>query len=161
MDPRDVTNAEQVRAIVEKRGLNHVKVGVFDIDGILRGKYMARDKFFSALDKGFGFCDVIVGWDSHDQLYDNVTVTGWHRGYPDASVEFYHPVAERYHGKTACCYSSANLKAITRPYARGPCYAAFWTGPTTWALTSSQDLNTSSLSSKKRPIACARKTTEA
>ena len=86
MDPRDVTNAEQVRAIVEKRGLNHVKVGVFDIDGILRGKYMARDKFFSALDKGFGFCDVIVGWDSHDQLYDNVTVTGWHRGYPDASV---------------------------------------------------------------------------
>ena len=60
MDPRDVTNAEQVRAIVEKRGLNHVKVGVFDIDGILRGKYMARDKFFSALDKGFGFCDVIV-----------------------------------------------------------------------------------------------------
>ncbi len=86
MDPRDVTNSEQARAIVEQRGLDHVKVGVFDIDGILRGKYMARDKFFSALDKGFGFCDVIVGWDSYDQLYDNVTVTGWHTGYPDAGV---------------------------------------------------------------------------
>ena len=86
MDPRDVTNSEQARTIVEQRGLDHVKVGVFDIDGILRGKYMARDKFFSALDKGFGFCDVIVGWDSHDQLYDNVTVTGWHTGYPDAGV---------------------------------------------------------------------------
>ena len=86
MDPRDVTNSEQARTIVEQRGLDHVKVGVFDIDGILRGKYMARDKFFSALDKGFGFCDVIVGWDSYDQLYDNVTVTGWHTGYPDAGV---------------------------------------------------------------------------
>ncbi len=86
MEPRDVTNAEQARAIVEQRGLNHVKVAVFDIDGILRGKYMARDKFFSALDTGFGFCDVIVGWDSYDQLYDNATVTGWHTGYPDAGV---------------------------------------------------------------------------
>ena len=86
MDPRDVTNAEQARAIVEQRSLDHVKVGIFDIDGILRGKYMARDKFFSALENGFGFCDVIVGWDSYDQLYDNVTVTGWHTGYPDAGV---------------------------------------------------------------------------
>jgi glutamine synthetase len=63
-----------------------VKVGVFDVDGILRGKYMAREKFLSALDKGFGFCDVVLGWDSHDQLYDNVTYTGWHTGYPDADV---------------------------------------------------------------------------
>lgn len=86
MDPRDITTAEQARAIVEQRGLHHVKVGVFDIDGILRGKYMAREKFFSALENGFGFCDVVVGWDSYDQLYDNVTVTGWHTGYPDAKV---------------------------------------------------------------------------
>ena len=56
MDPRDVTNAEQARAIVEERQLEHVKVGVFDMDGILRGKYMAKEKFFSALESGFGFC---------------------------------------------------------------------------------------------------------
>lgn len=86
MQPRDVTNAEQARAIVEERQLEHVKVGVFDMDGILRGKYMARKKFFSALESGFGFCDVVLGWDSNDQLYDNITVTGWHTGYPDASV---------------------------------------------------------------------------
>jgi glutamine synthetase len=86
MQPRSVKTAAQARRIVEARGLDHVKVGVFDLDGILRGKYMARDKFFSALDAGFGFCDVILGWDSHDQLYDNVTYTGWHTGYPDATV---------------------------------------------------------------------------
>src|SRR5262249_14291726 len=59
-------------------------LGVFDLDGILRGKYLHRDKFFSALENGFGFCDVVLGWDSNDQLYDNVTFTGWHTAYPDA-----------------------------------------------------------------------------
>src|SRR5262245_56236501 len=56
------------------------------MDGVLRGKYVNRGKFLSALEKGFGFCDVIVGWDSNDQLYDNVKYTGWHTAYPDAPV---------------------------------------------------------------------------
>jgi len=86
MQASDVRTAEDARRIVEERELNHVKVGVFDADGILRGKYMSRAKFFSALEKGFGFCDVVLGWDSNDQLYDNVRYTGWHTGYPDAPV---------------------------------------------------------------------------
>ena len=86
MEPRDVRTAADARQIVEERGLKHVKVGVFDMDGILRGKYMSRDKFLSSLNGGFGFCDVVIGWDSDDQLYDNVSVTGWHTGYPDAEV---------------------------------------------------------------------------
>ncbi|MFC5069318.1 glutamine synthetase family protein [Flaviflagellibacter deserti] len=86
MDPRDVKTAADARAIVEERGLDHVKVGVVDADGIMRGKYMAKTKFFGALEKGFGFCDVVLGWDSNDQLYDNVTYTGWHTAYPDAAV---------------------------------------------------------------------------
>ena len=63
-----------------------VKVAVSDIDGILRGKYLHRDKFLGAASDGFGFCDVVVGWDSHDQVYDNTSVTGWHHGFPDAQV---------------------------------------------------------------------------
>jgi glutamine synthetase len=86
MKPDQVRSAADARAIVEERGLAHVKVGVFDNDGVLRGKYMAREKFFSALDKGFGFCDVVLGWDSNDQLYDNAKYTGWHTAYPDAPV---------------------------------------------------------------------------
>ncbi|MBC8144316.1 MAG: glutamine synthetase, partial [bacterium] len=86
MNPQDVRTTADARAIVEERGLGHVKVGVFDMDGILRGKYMSRDKFLSALDGGFGFCDVVLGWDSDDRLYDNVQYTGWHTAYPDASV---------------------------------------------------------------------------
>lgn len=86
MKPRDVRTAADALKIVRERGLTHVKVGVHDMDGILRGKYLHVDKFRSALEGGFGFCDVVLGWDSNDQLYDNVKYTGWHTAYPDAPV---------------------------------------------------------------------------
>jgi glutamine synthetase len=86
MQAREVKSIADAKNIVNERNIRHIKVGVFDIDGVLRGKYISRDKFFSALDKGFGFCDVVLGWDSKDQLYDNVNFTGWHTGYPDAPV---------------------------------------------------------------------------
>jgi glutamine synthetase len=75
-----------VRTMLDARRIQYVKIGVFDTDGILRGKYMSRDKFVSALEKGFGLCDVVLGWDSSDQLYDNARFTGWHTAYPDATL---------------------------------------------------------------------------
>ncbi|WP_149276988.1 glutamine synthetase family protein [Pareuzebyella sediminis] len=60
-----------------------VKVGVVDIDGVLRGKFMHRNKLISALENGFGFCSVIFGWDMGDQAYDNSKEVGWHTGYGD------------------------------------------------------------------------------
>ncbi len=86
MDPREVKSVADAMAIVEERGLSHIKVGLFDNDGIMRGKYMSKAKFFASLEKGFAFCDVVLGWDSKDQLYDNAKYTGWHTGYPDAPV---------------------------------------------------------------------------
>ncbi len=77
-------DAQQVRALFEERGIRKVKVGGFDVDGLLRGKLISLEKFWGAVEKGFGFCDVIFGWDIADQLYDNVAVTGWDSGYPDA-----------------------------------------------------------------------------
>ncbi len=65
-------------------GHNKVKVAIVDIDGVLRGKYMHRDKFISALEGGFGFCSVVFGWDMVDADYANgIKVTGWHTGYGD------------------------------------------------------------------------------
>ena len=86
MQPRAVKTAEDVRRILRERKLAHVKLGVHDSDGILRGKYLHVDKFMGALEKGLGFCDVVLGWDANDQLYDNTTYTGWHTAYPDAPV---------------------------------------------------------------------------
>ena len=66
---------------------NRVKLAITDIDGILRGKVVSMDKFLSIVENGFGFCDVVFGWDSADVAYDNARYTGWHTGYPDAQVK--------------------------------------------------------------------------
>jgi glutamine synthetase len=61
-----------------------IKLGVTDIDGVLRGKYISNEKFESIRETGSGFCDCVLGWDMNDQLYDNATFTGWHTAFPDA-----------------------------------------------------------------------------
>ncbi len=75
-------------AAVRKSGSQKVKVAVSDIDGVLRGKYLHVDKFTGVAEPapggGFGFCDVVFGWDSADVTYDNTTLTGWQHGFPDA-----------------------------------------------------------------------------
>jgi glutamine synthetase len=69
---------------IRQSPIQKVKVAVADIDGVLRGKYLHKDKFLSAAEGGgFGFCNVVLGWDSGDVCYDNVAFTGWHSGYPD------------------------------------------------------------------------------
>ncbi len=83
--PSDKSNKKIVAQVMQSPG-NRVKVAVVDIDGILRGKYIHKQKFASAVEGGFGFCDVVYGWDSQDQCYDNTTSTGWHKGYPDAQA---------------------------------------------------------------------------
>ncbi|MEX1368904.1 MAG: glutamine synthetase [Nannocystaceae bacterium] len=79
-------SATELLARLDERGITRHKIGVFDTDGVLRGKYVDRHKLVSALEHGFGFCDVVLGWDSHDKLYDNGVVSGWHTGYRDAPV---------------------------------------------------------------------------
>ena len=72
---------------MKKSDTVRVKVAVADIDGVLRGKYIHKDKLISAIDGGFGFCNVVFGWDSNDVTYDNAKFTGWHTGFPDAMVK--------------------------------------------------------------------------
>ena len=69
---------------VEKH--NKARVAICDIDGVLGGKYLHKDKFRSVAESGFGFCNVVFGWDVADACYDNVAYTGWHTGYPDADA---------------------------------------------------------------------------
>jgi glutamine synthetase len=76
-------DAQQLKEAFAEHGIRRVKVGGYDVDGILRGKYVSFDKFWGALKEPIGFCDVIFGWDAADALYDNARVTGWHTGYPD------------------------------------------------------------------------------
>ncbi|KIK59605.1 hypothetical protein GYMLUDRAFT_44568 [Collybiopsis luxurians FD-317 M1] len=73
--------------------LNDIKVKVagIDVDGVLRGKFMSKDKFLSAASSdGFGFCSVIFGWDIHDSVYPKeLLVSNRANGYRDilASID--------------------------------------------------------------------------
>ena len=80
---KTLNDAQVIQAVRAAPG-NRVKVACSDIDGILRGKYIHKEKFYSAAESGFGFCDVVFGWDSSDVCYDNAKITGWHHGFPDA-----------------------------------------------------------------------------
>jgi glutamine synthetase len=80
-------SAEKVEAFLDEAQIRHHKVAVTDIDGVLRGKSVSREKFASILRSGFGFCDVVLGWDVADAMYDQSRVSGYHTGYRDAPVK--------------------------------------------------------------------------
>ena len=59
---------KEVISSVQKSPHTKVKLAVIDIDGILRGKVMRKDKFLSALESGFGFCNVVFGFTVFDSI---------------------------------------------------------------------------------------------
>ena len=83
--PKQLKNKDILQILAE-RGVEKIKLAITDIDGVLRGKLISFEKFRSVIQKGFGFCDVVFGWDAGDAAYDNVKFTGWHSGYPDATA---------------------------------------------------------------------------
>ena len=73
----------QKRKEYQDRKIGQVKLGLTDIDGVIRGKYIGVDKFFSLLESQGGFCDCVFGWDVNDELYYQQGYTGWQSGFPD------------------------------------------------------------------------------
>jgi glutamine synthetase len=86
MQAEGVRTADDAARLVQASALTHIKIGLSDVDGVMLGKYLRREKFLSALSAGLAFCDVVFGWDVDDQLYDNARYTGWHTAYPDAQL---------------------------------------------------------------------------
>ena len=86
-------DSQEIKLALQQNGVEYVKVAITDLDGVLRGKYMHVDKFLKSIESGFGFCDVIFGWDSSDALYEfkvsdeQNLFTGWHTGFPDQTVK--------------------------------------------------------------------------
>ena len=69
---------------LKEQGAARAKIGLTDVDGVVRGKYISLDKLESLAREPGGFCDCVFGWDMDDQLYDNAVFTGWHTAFPDA-----------------------------------------------------------------------------
>ncbi|MBS1530386.1 MAG: glutamine synthetase [Bacteroidetes bacterium] len=74
---------QQIVSYLKDNDIHKIKFAFADIDGVLRGKIISTEKFLDGLQDGYGFCDVVFGWDSSDTVYDKVELTGWHTGYPD------------------------------------------------------------------------------
>lgn len=77
---------QSITDYLNEHNIPKIKYAFADIDGVLRGKVISRQKFLDGLTDGFGFCDVVWGWDMTDTPYDNGRITGWHSGYPDTPV---------------------------------------------------------------------------
>jgi glutamine synthetase len=75
---------EQIISEVKNSTNPKVKVAIIDLDGVMRGKYLHKNKFLSILENGLAFCDVVFGWDINDLAYEEMEFTGWHTGFPDA-----------------------------------------------------------------------------
>ena len=78
---------EEVIALIKEQPAQSVKFAVTDIDGVLRGKLVSKEKIMNSIqDNRISFCNVIFGWDINDACYDNTEKSGWHTGYPDANA---------------------------------------------------------------------------
>lgn len=65
-------------------GHTKVKLAGVDVDGILRGKLVSKDKFLGIAKNGFGFCSVVFGWDMHDKTYfKELKISNAENGYHD------------------------------------------------------------------------------
>jgi len=80
-----MNNQDIVNKIEAYEG-SHIKFGVVDIDGVLRGKMISKKKFLKSVSQKIGFCNVLFGWDVNDRVYDDSKVTGWHTGFPDSAA---------------------------------------------------------------------------
>ncbi|MEM9621875.1 MAG: glutamine synthetase family protein [Pseudomonadota bacterium] len=83
MSDDDMGLLEQKLAQYRDKGVTKIKLGLTDIDGVIRGKYVSVGKFAGLLRSQGGFCDCVFGWDVEDQLYERGEYTGWHTGFPD------------------------------------------------------------------------------
>ena len=66
MPTEDQDYLVQKLAQYREKGVTKVKLGLTDIDGVIRGKYVNLDKFASLMEKSGGFCDCVFGWDVDD-----------------------------------------------------------------------------------------------
>ena len=90
-----------------ERGARAAMLGLADIDGVLRGKFVSLDKLKSLLGHGGSFCDCVFGWDVEDELYEHAPdaswqgVTGWDTGFPDTDYRLLTGTERRLPGSEA------------------------------------------------------------
>lgn len=83
MTPTEVKSAEDMRRIVEERGAKNVTIAMSDMHGLLRGKYISRDKLNSVLENGWGMPPLILALDFDDIIMEAPGGLDGSDGYAD------------------------------------------------------------------------------
>lgn len=81
------TTAAELQEFVEQNEIKTFKVGTVDVDGLWRGKRIAAPYFLeSVADHGTNICNILLGWDMHDEPIPGLSYTGWQTGFPDVTL---------------------------------------------------------------------------
>ena len=81
----DLTQVEQ---LITDRGIEVVKVGGPDMDGVFRGKRILSSHFLEGCKSGgFPQCDVIFGWDIQEAQIDGLAVGSAETGFADIIMQ--------------------------------------------------------------------------
>ena len=86
MKPEDVRTAEDVRQIVEERNAEHATIGLTDMQGLLRGKYVSRDKLLSVLDHDWGMPPLVLALDFDDVIMEAPVIADGSDGFADGTA---------------------------------------------------------------------------
>jgi len=82
-----VANAEDLQRFVGEHGITTFKIGAVDLDGTWRGKRIPAPYFMERVAaEGTNICNILFGWDMHDEPIPDLQYTGWQTGYPDVTL---------------------------------------------------------------------------
>jgi glutamine synthetase len=74
----------EVERLIAERGIEVVKIGGADMDGVFRGKRVLAEQFLEGC-RGGGFpqCDVVFGWDIQEQVIEGLALGSPSTGFAD------------------------------------------------------------------------------
>ncbi len=86
MKPAEVRTPDDVRRILEERDAEHVTIAMTDMQGLLRGKYISRNKLLSVLDNGWGLAPLNLALDLDDVIMQAPGIADGSDGFADGSA---------------------------------------------------------------------------
>lgn len=68
---KDCYTLDQAINLLDSPGVEDARIGVVDVDGVIREKKVAPSKAQKLLKQGYMFCDVLYNWDIAENTYGN------------------------------------------------------------------------------------------
>ncbi|MCB2294805.1 glutamine synthetase family protein [Clostridium algoriphilum] len=78
---------DQIRKMIEEKGIHTVEVIHADTLGMLGGKMIPTKNFLKNYDSGFAVCRASLGWDIQGNIFEGVEITDFKTGCPDVIVK--------------------------------------------------------------------------